>query len=147
MKYFLFAIPMLVAFHSFAKKDLSATIASIVAEGKLLYKTEMASWHGTDLFLEHYKEKENIGGYFSYLENEKAICIFFSKAAMPKVIGAVSFDSTYNLDMANIDLSVRDFTTKEKDLYDQEKNLERNEVRYLVHFLQKHQLQHRPFNR
>lgn len=37
----------------------------IVAEGKLLYRTEMASWYGTDLFWENYKNRENIGGYFS----------------------------------------------------------------------------------
>ena len=29
----------------------------IVDEGKRLYKSEMASWYGTDLFLENYKEK------------------------------------------------------------------------------------------
>ena len=52
----------------------------IVIEGKLLYKSEMASWYGTDLFLENYKERENIGGYFSYTEKGLAKCIFFSKS-------------------------------------------------------------------
>ena len=28
----------------------------IVEEGKLLYRSEMASWYGTDLFLANYKE-------------------------------------------------------------------------------------------
>lgn len=89
----------------------------IVAEGKLLYKYEMASWFGTDLFLEKYKNQENIGGYFSYLDYDTAKCIFFSKAETPKVIGTISFDSTYNINRAKINLSERDFTAYENDLY------------------------------
>ena len=57
----------------------------------------MASWYGTDLFLENYKNRDNIGGYFSYTDNDISKCIFFSKADNPKVIGTISFDSTYNL--------------------------------------------------
>src|SRR5687767_6608723 len=89
----------------------------IVAEGKLLYKSEMASWYGTDLFLEKYKNRDNIGGYFSYVENESSKCIFFSKTSSPKVIGTISFDSIYNINTANIDLTERDFTTQENSLY------------------------------
>lgn len=77
----------------------------------------MASWYGTDLFLEKYKDRGNIGGYFSYTENEIAKCIFFSKADIPKVIGTISFDSTYNLKTAHVNLVERDFNVVEKDLY------------------------------
>jgi hypothetical protein len=90
----------------------------IVAEGKLLYKSEMASWYGTDLFLENYKDRENIGGYFSYTDKELAKCIFFSKADKPKVIGTISFDSTYNTKTANLSLTEREFTKTESDLYE-----------------------------
>ena len=90
----------------------------IVAEGKLLYKSEMASWYGTDLFLENYKNRENIGDYFSYIENEVAKCIFFSKSDKPKVIGTISFDSTYNTKTANVDLTERSFSATEIDLYE-----------------------------
>lgn len=90
----------------------------IVAEGKLLYKSEMASWHGTDLFLQSYKVRENIGGYFSYSENEFAKCIFFSKADKPKIIGTISFDSTYNTKTATVDLTEREFTKLENDFYE-----------------------------
>jgi hypothetical protein len=89
----------------------------IVAEGKKLYKSEMASWYGTDLFLESYKDRANIGGYFSYTENETSKCIFFSKADKPKVIGTVSFDSTYNTKTAKTDLTERDFTNTETDIH------------------------------
>ncbi len=107
----------LVTISVFGQKNQEEQAAQIVAEGKLLYKTEMASWYGTDLFLESYKDRENIGGYFSYIEKEFAKCVFYSKAATPKVIGTISFDSTYSLEHAQTDLSERDFSTIENDLY------------------------------
>lgn len=89
----------------------------IVAEGKLLYKSEMASWFGTDLFLANFQDKDKIGGYFSYTENDISKCIFFSRLDNPKVLGTISFDSTYNTKTAKVDLSERDFTSHENDLY------------------------------
>ena len=88
---------LFVAFNVFSQKEVDKKVREILAEGKLLYKSEMASWYGTDLFLENYKERTNIGGYFSYTENEISKCIFFSKAEIPKVIGTIAFDSTYNI--------------------------------------------------
>ena len=90
----------------------------IVAEGKALYKSEMASWYGTDLFLEHYNDRDNIGGYFSYSEGNLAKCIFFSKADKPNVIGTILFDSSYNTKTADINLKQREFTKKENDLFE-----------------------------
>ena len=34
----------------FGQKNQEDQVLSIVAEGKLLYNSEMASWYGTDLF-------------------------------------------------------------------------------------------------
>jgi len=90
---------------------------AIVQEGKLLYKSEMASWYGTDLFLKMYKDRENVGGYFSYTDKELAKCIFFSKGDAPKVIGEIIFDSTYNVQTAKTNLTERMFTNHETDLY------------------------------
>lgn len=101
----------------FGQKNPTVQAQPIVAEGKLLYKSEMASWYGTDLFLENYTNRDNIGGYFSYIDNDISKCIFFSKAENPKVIGTISFDSTYNLETAKTDLTERDFTQPENDLY------------------------------
>lgn len=67
----------LLAVTAFGQKSLTEKTEPVVTEGKLLYKSEMASWYGTDLFLEAYKQRENIGGYFSYTENEIAKCVFF----------------------------------------------------------------------
>ncbi len=99
------------------QKNLIDKTQPIVDEGKTLYKSEMASWYGSDLFLEKYKEQEKIGGYFSYTENNISKCIFFSKIENPRVIGTISFDSTYNVKTAKTDLTERDFTKFETDLY------------------------------
>jgi hypothetical protein len=117
IKAFTFLLTLL-SFHAFAQDNPTADAQPIVAEGKLLYKSEMASWYGTDLFLENYKKSENIGGYFSYTDNELVKCIFFSKEDKPKVIGTISFDSTYNTKAASINLTERDFTKTENDLFE-----------------------------
>lgn len=107
----------LLSLSVFGQKNPTEEAQPIVAEGKLLYKSEMASWYGTDLFLENYKNRDNIGGYFSYTDNDISQCIFFSKSDNPKVIGTISFDSTYDVKTAKTDLSERDFTSNENDLY------------------------------
>jgi hypothetical protein len=113
-------ITLLVTFltlTAFGQSKLDKEAAEIVAEGKRLFQSEMASWYGTDLFLEKYTERENIGGYFSYVENDVAKCVFFSKAATPQVIGTMSFDSSYDVKTATTDLTGREFTPIETDLY------------------------------
>ena len=78
----------------------------------------MASWYGTDIFLERYSDRrENIGGYFSYTDADTSKCIFFSKGDDPKVIGTISFDSTYNTETASVSGAERVFTSNEFDLY------------------------------
>lgn len=116
-KAFLFLLTF-VTLTAFGQNNPAKEAEPIVAEGRLLYKSEMASWYGTDLFLENYKDRENIGGYFSYTDKEQASCIFFSKADKPKVIGTISFDSTYNTKTASVSLSEREFSKTENDLYE-----------------------------
>jgi hypothetical protein len=108
---------ILIPIFSFSQTDdLERQTKAIEEEGKRLYELEMASWHGTDLFLAKYPNRENIGGYFSYTENHVSKCLFFAKGSLPKVIGTISFDSTYNTETATADLSERAFTPNEKDL-------------------------------
>lgn len=116
MKLLLFILTFL-SFNVFGQKSPTENAQPIVAEGKLLYKSEMASWYGTDLFLEKYKETQNIGGYFSYTDNEEAKCVFFSRTEIPKVIGTITFDNTFNIKTANVDLIERDFTKNEYELF------------------------------
>jgi hypothetical protein len=115
-KLFLFLLTLL-QLSTWAQDNPTAEAQPIVEEGKRLYKSEMASWYGTDVFLAAYKDQSKIGGYFSYTEKDAAICIFFSKTEQPKVIGSISFDSTYNTTTAKTDFRERDFTSYENDIY------------------------------
>jgi len=117
MKQITFILFILIRLSVFGQDNPTALAQPIVEEGKRLYKSEMASWYGTDIFLENYKDKANIGGYFSNTENGVAKCLFFSKGDQPKVIGTISFDSTYNTKTAQLDLTERDFTNAERDIY------------------------------
>lgn len=101
----------------FGQQDIGKISDSLYEEGSKLYKSEMASWYGTDIFLEKYKNRQNVGGYFSYSDNSVAKCIFFSTGDPAKVIGTISFDSTYNVQNAQVDLTERDFTKNENELY------------------------------
>lgn len=103
---------------AFGQGKMDKKTAPIVAEGKKLYQSEMASWYGTDIFLERYGDlKIMIGGYFSYTENDTAKCVFFSKSEHPKVIGTIKFDSTYSVKTAILDSTERNFTSNELDLF------------------------------
>ncbi|MBF4517130.1 hypothetical protein IRZ71_12275 [Flavobacterium sp. ANB] len=112
-----FFILILIGINCYSQKNLNEKVSQVVAEGKTLYKSEMASWYGTDLFIEKYKEQGKIGGYFSYSENELSKCIFFSKDENPKVIGTIIFDATYNIKTAKVELEERTFSKNENDLY------------------------------
>lgn len=60
---------------------------SVVDEGKKLYKSEMASWYGTDVFLAKFPDKrESIGGYFSYADGEVEKCLFFQTQQLQKFL-------------------------------------------------------------
>jgi len=88
-----------------------------IKEGTRLYKTEMASWYGTDIFMEKFgNRRQDVGGYFSYIADSKSICLFFSKDTAPKVLATFSFDSTYNVNTAIVDGQPRELSEQEFDL-------------------------------
>jgi len=62
-KIFTFVALLITYLISFSQ-DIEKISDSLIAEGQRLYKSEMASWYGTDIFLEKYKNRENVGGYF-----------------------------------------------------------------------------------
>lgn len=97
-------------------QNLQKISQEITNEGIQLYRSEMASWYGTDVFIENYKERNNIGGYFSYIHNnEVPTCVFFSKEN--KVIGTISFPTDYNPKNSKLDLSEREFSEVEKEYF------------------------------
>jgi len=116
MKRTLFLLIMPATLSAIGQQIPTEQIQPIIAEAKLLYNSEMASWLGSDLFYENYK-KDDVGGYFSYSDSGFTKCIFYSNAERPKVIGAVRFDTTYDSGSAGLDLNERDFTPTENEFY------------------------------
>jgi hypothetical protein len=110
--YTLLTIVSITAGYSQSKEE-----KQIVEEGKKLYQSEMASWYGTDLFFSKFAERrEHSGGYFSYIQDKKAICVFYSAQEDPKVIASFSFDSTYDVNTAVVSGEERKLTTHENAL-------------------------------
>jgi hypothetical protein len=119
MKTSLFLLILMLSIPNlYAKKDLEAIAAAIVMEGKTLYNIDMASWHGTDVMNEKFEgNKDDIGGYFSYMENEKSYCVFYSKYDFGKVVFEVSYVNAYQEDKVSYNSQVRPFNAKEHELY------------------------------
>lgn len=93
-------------------------VDSILQEGELLYRLEMASWQATDLVMRKHKDKTTqIGGYFSYEQANQVVCVFYSKSAAPAVITSVSFDTSLNAATARVATQQRKFTRHEEKLY------------------------------
>ena len=105
-------------FSAKAQKDLQEKVKPVVAEGRLLYGLESASWFGTDLFLEKYKKRENVGGYFSYAKDSGWACVFLSKSEPVKIIGTITFDSSISPKKAKVILNERDLSEEELNLYE-----------------------------
>lgn len=119
MKQFLMILTTLFfCFCAFGQVDRKHIADSISEEGKTLYRSEMASWYGTDVFVEKFKsERENIGGYFSYPEEDSYKCLFFSKGDNPEVLGTITFKDSYDPGKATIAGTKRSFTAKELNFY------------------------------
>jgi len=101
-------------------KNTEQITSNIVKEGKQLYSSEMASWYGTDIFLEKFPaQRQNLSGYFSYPNNDNGLisCVFFSKDKTPEVLATITFDNTFNVHTAQIDSVKRPFNAYEKDIY------------------------------
>lgn len=89
----------------------------ILAEGKLLFRLEKASWNGTDDFLARFPEKRNlIGGYLSYESDKHEIMtIFFGRENNDSLLVRYQFDSIPNapIEIDTVDLKI---TSLEKNL-------------------------------
>lgn len=98
------------------EKELEKKASEIRDEGLLLYRSEKASWIGTDIFMEKYPgDKSQMHAYFSYIEGPLTKFIFYSKDS--KVIATITFDNIIVSNHAVPDFSVRDFTELEKAYY------------------------------
>jgi hypothetical protein len=76
-----------------AQGKLPREAEQAVRVGRLLHRSELASWHGTDILRErHAALMPRIGGYFSYAEGERTICLFYSREDVPKALIRFAFD-------------------------------------------------------
>lgn len=119
MKYIFCFLFHFLAIGSFAQTDLDSVARSIEEEASILYRSEMASWYGTDIFIEKLADKKEItGGYFSYTDQNKAVCIFYSKDENPKVIATATFDGdVYSTKTGKIRSEERSFSDLEAEYY------------------------------
>jgi hypothetical protein len=99
--------------------DLAKKRKEIESEGKKLYRSEMASWYGTDIFIKELERKLPVhNGYFSYEDSLGEKCVFFSLKQPVRVIATITFDSTLSMKTAKRDTTLRAFTAEEQVLYD-----------------------------
>ncbi len=91
---------------------------NIKAEGEMLYRSEWASGHSTQIFSSRYGGKKQLsGGYFSYETGKEMTTIFFSKNDNPVVLATVKFGHGLDAFKYRIDTTTRKFTAVEKDFY------------------------------
>jgi hypothetical protein len=100
------------------KNDLKQIADSIKTEGEMLYRSEWASGHSTQIFTSGFGQKKLLsGGYFSYETQTGMTTTFFSKDEYPVVIATVKFDHGLDSSQYNIDTTTRKFTENEKEFY------------------------------
>lgn len=88
----------------------------ILAEAYLLYRSEKASWHGTDIFMQRFPEKRSsLKGYLSYTEEKEHKCIFYDKDGA--ILATIAFDDSFVPEAAKINSQPRDMTNHEKELW------------------------------
>ena len=99
-------------------KDLVVIADSISREGKALFRSEFASWYGTDVFAAKCPARRAIaGGYISYDDGHNLVNVFYSNAPEPKVLSTITFGYDLDNKKYGLDTSDREFTPAEKELY------------------------------
>jgi hypothetical protein len=100
------------------KIELSRIADSIKAEGEMLYRSEWASGHSTEIFTFSFGARKLLsGGYFSYETKKGMTTVFFSKDKDPVVIATVKFGHGLDSSKYSIDTLTRKFTENEKAFY------------------------------
>ncbi len=99
-------------------KDLHLISDSISGEGKAIYKSEFASWYGTDVFSEKCQNRrKRAAGYLSYDNGNGLVNIFFDKSPEPRILSTIIFGYNLNSKMYKLDTADREFTPLEKELF------------------------------
>jgi len=100
------------------KPDIQKIAEAIQDEGETLYRSEWASWYGTDIFLDKCKDKrDKIAGYLSYDSGKGLVNIFFSKGDDPRILATTTFDYGFDREKYVLDTTGRSLTKYEKELH------------------------------
>jgi hypothetical protein len=100
------------------KRDIAKITDSITLEGKELYKSEMASWYGSDVFVAKCPNKTSLaGGYISYKTTDGVNNVFFSNGTSPTVLATITFKGKFDPDKYELDSAGRRLTPEEHQLY------------------------------
>lgn len=82
-----------------------------------LYKSELASWHSTDVLGEKLSTTPNLGGYLSYSENNETIAIYYDQSNDKNVLFEVRYPQILELkDVYEVDTVPRKPTALENRL-------------------------------
>lgn len=116
MKKILILITLLSSINVSAKENLDKIASEILKEAKILYRSEMASWYGTDVMMAANISgwQTKIGGYFSYPDGDETKCIFYTNSETPVVYATITFDKTFDAQTTRPDVGERVFTKKEE---------------------------------
>lgn len=114
----LFILVLSTTISLFGQEKISTKeIDSIVEEGKLLYRSELATRNGLSLAVSKGIDQSDIRGFFSLISNDTTYWICYSKSEPTQVLGTVTFDSTSTIGNAQIDISARPFTPLERTYF------------------------------
>lgn len=108
---------LLLSLHLYGQKVPEKELAEIYAEGVKLFELEMASWVGSDIFVELEQAPRNAVGYFSYADGPKVVCLFYTDEKPSKVACTITFEEDFNPENAEVDLQSRELTAKEKKIH------------------------------
>ena len=112
-------IALLLTINAFAQKpDLAAVADSIEKEGKMLYRSEMASCYGADVYLARFKDRRaQLGGYLSYETEGGVNNILLTKGADPIVMATITFNDQFDVNNCKMDTISRKLNKQERQLF------------------------------
>ncbi len=97
-------------------EELNAIQKEILAEGLFLYELEKAAWISTDLFMEKFKTKNNVGGYVNYHEDDRIKSVYYTSDEEPTVFAEAKFTKSFSNDSIDTSFEERQLSKLEKNL-------------------------------
>ncbi|WP_299684607.1 hypothetical protein [uncultured Dokdonia sp.] len=129
MRILLVAIAILVTTASFGqKKKIKRLKKETMAIAMEMYKSELASWHSTDVLGDKLRAIPNLGGYLSYTDGDETIAIYYDQSEDINILYELKYSQILELkDVYTLDTIPRKATTLEKRLL-KTRNVARNLV-------------------